>query len=271
MLQDRSDEAPGVPDAREDTARAAEPYSVTAEFYDILQAESDRRLAERRFAAAARAAQAGIVDVGAGTGIVTEVLLACSAAPVHAVEPATPMRVALLTRLAGLGADARARVTVHPCTLQGAGLKGEADLVVCANLAGVVEPAQRRELWRAAERALVPGGLLLVDPPPSGVPDTPTRRELPPVRVGPDTYSAEVCTREDRGLLSVTYTYRVERAGRILRQEAEEFTMWPATAETVDEELREAGFTVGRSASASASANGLISATAGVGGAHRPH
>jgi hypothetical protein len=260
MLQDRSHEAPGVPDAREDTARAAEPYSVTAEFYDILQAESDRRLAERRFAAAAGVAQAGIV---------TEVLLACSAAPVHAVEPATPMRVALLTRLAGLGADARARVTVHPCTLQGAGLKGEADLVVCANLAGVVEPAQRRELWRAAEQALVPGGLLLVDPPPSGVPDTPTRRELPPVRVGPDTYSAEVCTREDRGLLSVTYTYRVERAGRILRQEAEEFTMWPATAETVNEELREAGFTVGRSASASA--NGLISATAGVGGAHRLH
>ena len=228
---------------------------MTAEFYDILQAESDRRLADRRFADAASAAQVGIVDVGAGTGIVTEVLLARSAAPIHAVEPSGPMRVALLTRLAGLSADARARVTVHPGTLQDAGLTRQADLVVCANVAGVVEPPQRRLLWRAAAEALVPGGLLLVEPPPTSVPDAPEQRHLPPVRVGPDTYSAQVCLRPDRGLLSVAFTYRVERDGQTVRVEHEEFTMWPASTDTVREELREAGFTL------TGPANGLVRAT----------
>lgn len=250
MLQDRSD-----------GSVAAQPYAVTAEFYDILQAESDRRLADRRFASAASAARVGIVDVGAGTGIVTEVLLAGSAAPVHAVEPSAPMRVALLTRLAGLGADVRARVTVHPGTLQDAGLDRVADLVVCANVAGVVEPSERRALWRAAAEALVPGGLLLVDPPPAGVPDAPTLRELPRVRVGPDSYSAQVCTRPDRGLLSVTYTYRVEHDGETVRVETEEFTMWPATADAVYDELRQAGFSGG--GSADGAANGLIQARRG--------
>ncbi|ACU72294.1 Methyltransferase type 12 [Catenulispora acidiphila DSM 44928] len=250
MIQDHVD---GV--APSASAGATAPYTVTAEFYDILQAESDRRLAEHRFAAAASAARVGIVDVGAGTGIVTEVLLARSAAPVHAVEPATPMRVALLTRLAALSADVRARVTVHPGTLQGAGLTRQADLVVCANVAGVVEPPLRRLLWRAAAEALVPGGQLLVDPPPTSVPDEPTRRDLPPVRVGPDTYSAQVCLRPDRGLLAVAYTYRVERGGRTVRLEHEEFTMWPASTDTVHEELREAGFSV------TGPANGLVRAT----------
>lgn len=250
MVQDRPEGA---------AAPSAEPYTVTAEFYDILQSEADRRLADRRFAAAASRAREGIVDAGAGTGIVTEVLLARSAAPVHAVEPSTPMRVALLTRLAGMSADARARVTVHPGTLQAAALTRVADLVVCANIAGAVEPAQRRELWSAAAEALVPEGVLLVDPPPTDVPDAPTLRDLPPVRVGPDTYSAQVRTRPDRGLLLLTYVYRVERDGETVRLESEEFTMWPATTDTVHDELRQAGFRV--VATDPGAANGLIRAT----------
>ncbi|GHH80483.1 hypothetical protein GCM10018781_61070 [Kitasatospora indigofera] len=71
-------------------------YVVSAEFYDLLQAEGDRRLAERRFAGAADRARGSILDVGAGTGIVTEVLLRASSVPVHAVGPAPPMRAALL-------------------------------------------------------------------------------------------------------------------------------------------------------------------------------
>ncbi|GAA2015150.1 class I SAM-dependent methyltransferase [Catenulispora yoronensis] len=245
MLQDRHDDTiPG------------EPYSVTAEFYDILQAETDRRVAERRFGSAARAAQVGIVDVGAGTGIVTEVLLDRSAAPIHAVEPAAPMRVALLTRLAGMRADQRARVTVHPEAFQDAGLAGLADLVVCSNIAGVLEPSERRAMWSAAAAALTPGGVVLLEPPPQELPDKPTVEELPPVRLGPDTYSAQVCTAPDRGLLSVTYTYRVEHDGEIVREEAEEFTMWPASSDTVCDELRQAGLVV------SGTSDGVIRATA---------
>lgn len=224
--------------------RAAGPYAVSAEFYDILQAESDRRVAERRFAGAAAVARIGVVDVGAGTGLVSEVLLACSAAPVHAVEPSAVMRVALMSRLAALGADQRARVSVHPCSLQESGLEETADLVVCSNVAGLVEPRQRPGLWKAVARALVPGGVLLLEPPPGELPDEPEVRELPPVRVGPDIFSARMDSRAEDGLLLVTFDYRVERDGQTVRRERERFTLWPAPPEVVRGELREAGLRV---------------------------
>jgi SAM-dependent methyltransferase len=227
---------------RNDGAAVAEPYAVSAEFYDILQAETDRRRAEHRFSTAAATARTGIVDVGAGTGIVTEVLLTHSAAPIHAIEPSTPMRVALLTRLASLGADTRARVSIHPEAFQDTGLQAVADLVVCSNLAGVLNPAGRHELWRAAATALLPGGVLLLEPPPTHLPQEATTQDLPPVRVGPDTYGAQVHTHADNGTVSVTYTYRVERDGATVRTEIESFTMWPAAAATIHAELNHAGF-----------------------------
>ncbi|GAA1971719.1 class I SAM-dependent methyltransferase [Catenulispora subtropica] len=217
---------------------------MTAEFYDILQAAEDRRQAGRRFASAASAARVGIVDVGAGTGIVTEVLLGSSTAPVHAVEPAAAMRVALLTRLAGLRAEQRARVTVHPTTLQKSDLTNVADLVICSNIVGVLEPAERRAFWQATASALVPGGTLLLEPPPATVPGSPTVEDIAPVLVGADTYSAQVSTRQDRGLLSVTFTYRVEREDEVVRVAVEQFTMWPTPPETLVGELCEAGLSV---------------------------
>ncbi|MFB9573738.1 hypothetical protein ACFFTL_15815, partial [Streptomyces yanii] len=44
------------------------PYTVSVRFYDLLQAETDRRLAKPRFADAARRAGHRILDIGAGTG-----------------------------------------------------------------------------------------------------------------------------------------------------------------------------------------------------------
>ncbi|MFB7676511.1 class I SAM-dependent methyltransferase [Kitasatospora purpeofusca] len=217
-------------------------YAVSAEFYDLLQAESDRRLAERRFADAADRARRSILDVGAGTGIVTEVLLRASRVPVHAVEPAPAMRAALLSRLAHLGADRRARVTVHPEPLEAAGLSGIADLAVASNVIACLDPATRRATWKAIAAALVPGGLLLFDPPPGRLPDEPEPAvRLGPVRVGPDLYSAEVTRRPDRGVLRTVFVYRVQREDEVLREERETFQVWPAPAELIAEELDAAG------------------------------
>ncbi|SEM18052.1 class I SAM-dependent methyltransferase [Streptacidiphilus jiangxiensis] len=217
-------------------------YSVSVEFYDILQAETDRRQAERRFAEAARRARHAVLDIGAGTGIITEVLLTASAAPVHAVEPAAAMRSALLTRIASLSADQRARLTVHPEPVETADLHEIADLAVASNIVGCLDPATRRAAWRAVRQALLPGGLLLFDPPPT---DLPTEREtvtrLGPVRVGPDLYTAEITREPDQGIIRTVFTYRVERDGHTLRQEREAFHMWAASTAQIAEELEEAG------------------------------
>ncbi|MFJ1755440.1 methyltransferase [Kitasatospora sp. NPDC088134] len=217
-------------------------YAVSAEFYDLLQAEPDRRRAERWFAAAAGRARTGIVEFGAGTGLVTGVLLARSAVPVHAVEPAPAMRTVLMSRVAALGADRRARLTVHPGRAEDAGLDAVADLAVAANVVGCVEPAARRALWRAAARALAPGGLLLFDPPPPALPDAAERLGgLGPVRVGPDDYLAEVTRVPDRGLLRMVFDYRVERAGQTVREARESFPMWPARPAALAAEAAAAG------------------------------
>lgn len=73
-------------------------YTASAEFYDLLHARSYHRHAQA-LAGPAAAARIGIVEVGAGTGLVTEVLINASIVPVHAVEPAAAMRALLLSRL----------------------------------------------------------------------------------------------------------------------------------------------------------------------------
>ncbi|MGX1672624.1 class I SAM-dependent methyltransferase [Streptomyces sp. NPDC055400] len=220
-------------------------YTVSVEFYDLLQAETDRRLAQRRFAEAARHARHGILDVGAGTGIVTETLLTASAAPIHAVEPAAPMRAALLSRLSGLGADQRARVTLHPESIEKAGLEEVADLAVASNVIACLDPATRRSTWQAVSRALLPGGLLLFDPPPT---ELPTGREkvgrLGPVRVGPDIYGADITREPDAGTVRMVFTYHVERDGRVLRRQRETFELWPASASQIGAELEAQGLQV---------------------------
>ncbi|MFD9791459.1 class I SAM-dependent methyltransferase [Streptomyces sp. NPDC059070] len=217
-------------------------YAVSAEFYDLLQAETDRRVAERRFAEAAVRARRAILDVGAGTGIVTEVLLEASGVPVHTVEPAPAMRAALASRLARLGADRRARVALHPEPLEAAGLSEVADLAVASNVIACLDPAARRAVWKAVAAALVPGGLLLFDPPPDHLPDGPGPAiRLGPVRVGPDQYSAHVTRRPHQGALRAVFAYRVERDGEVVREELETFDLWPAPAALLSRELRSVG------------------------------
>ncbi|MFB7617756.1 class I SAM-dependent methyltransferase [Kitasatospora sp. NPDC056181] len=220
-------------------------YTVSAEFYDLLQAETDRCLAERRFSGAAARARHAILDVGAGTGIVTEVLLRTSGVPVHAVEPAPAMRAALLSRLAQLGADQRARVTVHPETLAEAGLAAVADLAVASNVIACLDPATRRVTWQEVSAALLPGGLLLFDLPPTGLPSgCESVGRLGPVRLGLDLYSADITRQFHRGVQRTVFTYRVEREGKLLREARESFDVWPAPPERLGEELEAAGLHV---------------------------
>jgi len=76
-------------------------YEVTAEFYDLLQAT---RYVQRADAVLSRwlgRPRVGALDVGAGTGLATELLAKRCDVTVHAVEPTRSMRTVLLSRLAG--------------------------------------------------------------------------------------------------------------------------------------------------------------------------
>ncbi|MGK4583961.1 class I SAM-dependent methyltransferase [Kitasatospora sp. HPMI-4] len=216
-------------------------YAVSAEFYDVLHGAQYRRHA-LALSGPAAAARVGIVELGAGTGLVTGVLVDASSVPVHAVEPAAAMRTVLLSRLAAAGPEALGRVTVHTCRAQQLDLPARADLAVCFRVIAGLPPAERREVWRALADCLLPGGLLFVDRPPAALPAGPGRRRAGRARVGSDVYTAWLTERTESDRIRLDYLYLVHRRGREIRRARETFHQWPLTDEELARELGEAGF-----------------------------
>lgn len=149
-----------------DGSDAAEPYSPTAEFFDLAAAAH----VATGSAPAVVAALAGIdtaagpvVEIGAGTGLVTVALArAFPDLEILAHEPATGMRAVLTSRIYR-DPDLRRRITVCaepapdldlPDTISGA--------VVCG-VAGHLDQPDRVRLWRRLAERLAPGGRIVVE------------------------------------------------------------------------------------------------------------
>lgn len=222
--------------------REPDSYAVTAEFYDILQADADAARVRRLYARQIAEARTGVLDVGAGTGRVTMLALAESRAGVHAVEPARAMRTSLLTRLAALPSEQRDRVTVHPHTLDETALDAVADVAVCHNMVGCLPPGVRGKLWPALGRALAPGGSLFVQLPPARVPARTLVRRLAEKRVGEHVYGGRMTMSAAGYRIRTRADYWVRDAEDVLREHTETFWMWPATRARLTGELAAHGF-----------------------------
>ncbi|MFJ6087885.1 class I SAM-dependent methyltransferase [Streptomyces sp. NPDC092369] len=222
---------------------SGDAYAVSAEFYDVLQGEVDAAQVRDLYGTAVGSARLGVLDIGAGTGRVTLLGLAASEVAVHAVEPARSMRSALMTRLASLPADVRGRVTVHPCGLDEARLRGVADVAVCHNTLACLDPSSRRRLYPAVAEALTPGGVFLLHLPPAHLPRMPTVRPLPPQRLGRHEYGGHMVLSAEAGRIRTRCDYWVRDGTGVVREHTETFWMWPASREDVIEELAEHGLT----------------------------
>ncbi|MGW2458001.1 class I SAM-dependent methyltransferase [Streptomyces sp. NPDC004457] len=217
-------------------------YAVTAEFYDILQAEADERRVRHLYGREVAKARVGVLDIGAGTGRVTLMSLAESRADVYAVEPARAMRTSLMTRLAALPARERARVTVHPHALDEAALYAVADVAVCHNTVACLSPSARHALWHAIGAALVPGGSLFLQLPPARLPARSIRRVLPEQRVGEHTYGGRMVMSTAGNRIHTRADYWVRSTEGVLREHTETFWMWPASRAQVIDDLKQHGF-----------------------------
>ncbi|MFF1568223.1 class I SAM-dependent methyltransferase [Streptomyces sp. NPDC058293] len=222
--------------------RESDSYAVTAEFYDILQADEDEARVRRLYGREVAKARSGVLDIGAGTGRVTMLALTDSWVDVHAVEPARAMRTSLLTRLASLPAEQRDRVTVHPHPLDEAALHAVADVAVCHNMVGCLPPAVRDRLWSATGRALTPEGSLFLQLPPARLPARTVVRVLADKRVGEHIYGGRMTMSAAGYRIRTRVDYRVTNAGSVLREHTEAFWMWPATRTRLVDELAQHGF-----------------------------
>jgi hypothetical protein len=116
------------------------------------------------------------VDIGAGTGLVTEAIArALPEADIIAAEPATAMRAVLTSRAFG-DPGLRRRVTVTDGAAPGLELPERISAAVLCGVLGHLDPAQRRQLWDRLLARLVPGGRVVVElmqlTRPEALPDT---------------------------------------------------------------------------------------------------
>lgn len=196
-------------------------YAPSAEFYELVAMRQVRSSGPPL-----RAALAGldtgigpVVEIGAGTGRVTEVIAAAlPEAAILAFEPATPMRAILTSRIAA-DADLRDRVTVAPGRAPDLPLPDRISAAVVFGVAGHLDTDERRRLWSALTERLPPGGLIVVElmgvSAPRHIPPTLSLRET----IGRQTYEWWVAG-EAAGpdLMRFHNTWRVLREGEVVRE-----------------------------------------------------
>ena len=220
--------------------RGADGYAVNAQYYDLIFPTAQRdamRAALTSLLAGARR----LVEIGAGTGLFTETLLANlpEGGEVFAVEPAPVMRAALSTRLAALDDPP---VTVLPEDALTAEVDGPVDAVVLLHVLTHFSPADREALWARWSSRLNPGGLVVVDvqAPQSPAPVPPST--IPGHTLGRRHYDTVAEAVVDGDGLVWTMTYRVHEGDRLLSQESVSFPSFVVSDETLHAELGEAGF-----------------------------
>ena len=223
----------------------ADPYALSAEFYDVLS-EQQWRIRREPIATALRAAPVAagpILDVGAGTGPCVRVIAeAVPTAAIVAVEPSPAMRAALLCRILQ-DPSLRERVTVLAGRLEEVTLPPRLSAAVICGTIGYFSPDARRALWRDLAQRLAPGGVVVVDvmmlDRPRPVP--PTR--VAATRVGDQDYEVWLAGEPASAtLMHWTLTYRVRRGERLVRSFQAEHDWHTFGLDLVAEEAARAGF-----------------------------
>lgn len=216
-------------------------YDASAEYLHLLSVPMWATLRPRLAAALRDVDPDGgpVLELGAGTGLATDVLLEVLGNDVIAVEPSAALRAVLLARLAH---REDGRVTVRPCGALEAPLPRQLAGMVGMHMIGHLPPTDRARLWATVSTRLVPGApvVLTVQPP-----ETATAVPAFPwfgVTVGDLTYEGTGHA-EPAGPDAVTWhmAYRTRRGEDVLTTATAEYRWWVVTADALAAELTTAG------------------------------
>ncbi|MFJ8107668.1 hypothetical protein [Streptomyces sp. NPDC096132] len=115
-------------------------------------------------------------------------------------------------------------------------------MAICHNTVACLAPTARAALWPAIAGALVPGGSLLLQLPPTRLPREEIVRVFPHQRIGRHEYGGRMVMSADGGRIRTRFDYWVCGAGSVLREHTETFWMWPSSRAEVIGELERHGF-----------------------------
>ncbi|OSC61151.1 thiazolinyl imide reductase, partial [Streptomyces sp. 4F] len=161
----RADSTPVGADASTAPADTS-PYTPSAEFFDLVAAEHTATASVPAIAALLADADLStgpVVDIGAGTGLVTEAAArARPDAEILACEPAVGMRAVLTSRVFS-DPDLRSRVTVTADAAPDLDLPDRISVVLLCGVLGHLDAEGRARLWRRVTGRLAPGGCVVVE------------------------------------------------------------------------------------------------------------
>jgi SAM-dependent methyltransferase len=191
-----------------------------------------------------------ILEIGAGTGLITVSLADLTAAEIFALEPSAGMRSVLLSRLSSRP-ELLSRVTVLPCDALSVSLDEPAEAVVMINVVSELEPEYRKRLWPVLAASLEPAGLLVFTWRDS---DPPVRQQrVESHQVGRHTYTvvSEILD-SDGEAFPARYLYRITEGGTVISEEERTGCFYRPGWNMLRHELTGAGFTQAEGA------NGLL-------------
>jgi SAM-dependent methyltransferase len=216
---------------------------TSAAFYDLFHEDGHVPRIRKNLPPLLSGVERSILEVGAGTGLITTSLADWTPAEIFALEPSAEMRGILLSRL-GSRPELLDRVTVLPCDALNVKLDEPAEAVVMINVMHALEPDYRRQLWPVLAASLEAAGLLVFTWR-DGVPAAPRPlQELVSRKVGRHTYSAwsEIIDSGEEAM-HARYVHRITEGDQLISEEETVGYSYKPTWHTLQNELETAGFT----------------------------
>jgi SAM-dependent methyltransferase len=209
---------------------------ISLPFYDLFHENGHVPEIRKRLPPLLAGVQRSILEIGAGTGLITTSIADWTPAEIFALEPSAGMRAVLLSRLSSRPGLLE-RVTVLACDALSVQLDEPVEAAVMINVMYALEPDYRKRLWPVLAARLEPGGLLVFTWRDGGPP-------LESRQVGRHTYSvlSEILESDDEACLA-RYLYRVTKEDKVISEEELIGHAYRPSRDVIQRELVGAGFT----------------------------
>ncbi|MGV9301933.1 class I SAM-dependent methyltransferase [Nonomuraea sp. NPDC004354] len=215
---------------------------ISLPFYDLLQENGHVPVICEKLPPLLSGVRRSVLEVGAGTGLITTAMAEWTSAEIFALEPSQGMRGVLLSRLS-TRPDLLERVTVLPCDALSVDVPEPVEAIVMINVMYALEPGYRKRLWPVLAAQLEPGGLLVFTWRDGGAPAPRPLQELGSRQVGRHLYtvSSEILESTEEAA-TARYVYRITQGDTVVGEEEIVGHAYRPVWETLHGELTEAGF-----------------------------
>ena len=216
---------------------------ISLPFYDLFSEDGHVPKVRANLPPLLAGVRRSILEIGAGSGLITASMADWTPAEIFALEPADGMRGMLLSRL-NSRPELLSRVTVLPYDALSLALDEPVEAVVMINVMYALEPDYRRRLWPVLAGSLVAGGLLVFTWRAGGPPAPHPLRELESRRVGRHTYTvlSEILD-ADGEACRARYLHRITEGGKVISEEEIAGYAYRPPWNVLERELVTAGFT----------------------------